>query len=260
MAIAVRGLKQRGKLFLAFGLAVLVSSFAVTTLVKAASGGAVQVYASADDASAVIESVSDGRSLSPIAEMTGAGGVKWFMVKTKTGNVGWIKASDSSAAKIDDHFRALPKDSASIGPIDAVPEATSATSRMGPITVPIKVYGTTAFVPVHFKKGNSTAAAYLALDTGAAQTVVSKRIAKDLRLSAIDSQRRWGVGGSVIADVAIVDVISVGGAALRDMPVTIHDLPVGQVVQGLLGFDFLGRFQMSIDAEKQVMVLTPRGK
>jgi len=260
MAIAVRGLKQRGRFFLAFALAILVSLFAVATLVNAASSGAVQVYASADDASQVIESVDDGRSLSPIAEMTGAGGVKWFMVKTKSGNVGWIKAGDNSAAKIDDHFRALPKDSVPIGSAGAVSEGISSTPKGGAITVPIKVLRSTVFVPVSFKHGNSTASAYLALDTGAGQTMISKRIAKDLRLFAIDSQRHFGVGGTVVADMAVVDMIRVGSAAIREMPVTIHDLGGGQGLEGLLGFDFLGRFQMSVDAEKQVLVLTPRGK
>src|SRR5690242_337353 len=111
MKIALHHSKQREKSLLASALAALVTLFAITTVVNAASSGEVQVFASADDASPVIESVSDGRSLALVAEMTGAGGVKWFMVKTKSGNVGWIKAGDVSAAKIDDHFRALPKDS-----------------------------------------------------------------------------------------------------------------------------------------------------
>jgi hypothetical protein len=260
MAIALRGSKQRGKFILAFALAALMSLSAVATFANAASSGEVQVFASADDASPVIESVSDGRALAPIAEMTGAGGVKWFMVKTKSGNVGWIKAGDVSAAKNDDHFRALPKDSATIGSAGAASEDISSTSKSGAITVPVKVLRSTVFVPVSFKHGNSTASAYLALDTGAGQTMISKRIAKDLRLFAIESQRHFGVGGTVVADMAVVDAVRVGSAVIRQMPVTIHDLSGGQGIEGLLGFDFLGRFQMSVDSEKQVLVLTPRGK
>lgn len=255
-----RGSKHRGKCFLLFALAALVSLSAVASSANAASSGEVQVHASADDASPVIESVSDGRSLSPIAEMTVAGGVKWFMVKTKSGNVGWIKAGDNSAAKIDDHFRALTKDSVPIGSVGAASEGIPSSSKSGAITVPVKVLRSTVFVPVSFKHGNSTASAYLALDTGAGQTMISKRIAKDLRLFAIESQRHFGVGGAVVADMAVVDFIRVGSAAIRDMPVTIHDLGAGQGLEGLLGFDFLGRFQMSVDAEKQVLVLTPRAK
>lgn len=260
MVIALPDSKHRRRIFLRFALAALVILSAVASLANGASSADVQVFANPDDTSPMIESVSDGRSLAPIAEMTGAGGVKWFMVKTKNGNVGWIKAGDVSATKIDDHFRALPKESAPIGSAGAVPEGISSTSKSGAITVPIKVFRSTVFVPVNFKHGNSTASAYLALDTGAGQTMISKRVAKNLRLFAIDSQRHFGVGGTVVADVAVVDVVRVGGAAIREMPVTIHDLTGGQGLEGLLGFDFLGRFQMSVDAEKQVMVLTPRGK
>src|SRR5258706_5562219 len=68
----------------------------------------VMVYTAADEYSPLIETVRDGGAFSPIGEMTGAGGAKWFMVKTKNGNVGWIMASDNvDAKKIDDHFRAL---------------------------------------------------------------------------------------------------------------------------------------------------------
>ena len=68
-----------------------------------AKSSEVMVYAAADESSLLIESVRDGGTLSPIAEMTGAGGSKWFMVKTRNGNVGWIKADDQTEArKIDD--------------------------------------------------------------------------------------------------------------------------------------------------------------
>lgn len=80
MATALQGSKHRRKFFLPFALAVLVSGFGGATLLSAASSGAVHVFAGADDAAPVIESVDDGRSLAPIAEMTGAGGVKWFKI------------------------------------------------------------------------------------------------------------------------------------------------------------------------------------
>ena len=34
-----------------------------------------------------------------MAEMTATGGLKWFMVKTSNGNIGWIKAGENNAAK-----------------------------------------------------------------------------------------------------------------------------------------------------------------
>ena len=59
----------------------------------------------------------------------------------------------------------------------------------GPITIPVKIDGPKIVVPVTFKNGNSSTTGYLAVDTGAAQTMVSKRIARDLRLLSMGSQK-----------------------------------------------------------------------
>lgn len=255
--------KSRGQRLLGAAVCTLASFWGGLTLAAdAASGppsGEVRVFSAADESSPIIEAVTDGRTLMPVAAMTGAGGLKWFMVKTKNGNVGWIKASDAIVGtKIDEHFRALPKDAVSIGSVSSALESTPPVAANGAITVPIRIYGRTVVVPVSFKNGNSTANAYLALDTGAGQTMVSRRVARDLRLLSIDSQRSIGIGGPVVTDVGVVDVVRVGQAALKNMRVSIHDLVVNLGYEGLLGFDFLGAFQMSVDSDKQVLVLTPR--
>lgn len=217
----------------------------------------VPIFASADESSVVIELNPAGNSLTPIAEMTGAGGSKWFMVKTKAGNIGWIKADTTGdVKKIDDHFRTLPRDTVSFTPASGTAASISTTPAAGAIKIPVKIHGPQVLVPVNFQNGNSTAAGYLILDTGAMQTMVSKRMARDLRLLSTDSQVRIGISGSMVADVGVVELVKVGSASLKNMRVTIHDLPSGS--EGLLGFDFLGRFQMSIDSEKQEMTLTPR--
>lgn len=227
----------------------------------AAQSGALQVFTSADESSPVIELVTDGRSLSPIAEMIGVGGLKWFMVKTGSGNVGWIKAANNvGAAKIDEHFRSLPKDSSLVGPASIAPEPASTTTATGAITIPVKIDHAKVVVPVTFRNGNSSSTGYLAVDTGASQTMISKRIARDLRLLSVGSQQRIGIGGAVVVDVGRVEAIRVGSAEVKNMHVSIHDRMIELGYEGLLGFDFLGRFQMSVDSEKQVMVLTPRAK
>lgn len=221
----------------------------------------VTVYATADESSALIETVRDGSALSPIAEMTGAGGVNWFMVKTRSGNVGWIKADENSEAKrMDSHFRSLPKDAVSVGPASSAPEAAGKTSTTGAVTIPIRMIGNAVVVPVTFSNANSSVTGNLLVDTGASQTVLSKRIASGLRLFAHDSQSRFGIGGSVKVDVSVVESIKVGAAEARNMGVTIHDFSPDPRYEGLLGFDFLGRFQMSVDAAKRVLVLMPHQK
>ena len=222
-----------------------------------------RLFAAADEHSEVIESIRDGSALAPIAEMYGAGGQKWFMVKSRAGNVGWIRASDNAAAKqVDDHFRALPKEIYAIGPAVSVdsndPASAAKTAPDGAVTIPVELHGNAVLVPVNFANGTSSTTANLLVDTGAGQTVLSKRTARDLGLLAVDSQARLGIGGAVRVDVAVVESVKVGGAELKNLPVSIHDFSPDPQIQGLLGFDFLGRFQMSVDSTKKVMVLTPK--
>jgi hypothetical protein len=224
-----------------------------------AQNSAAQIFAEADEASELIETVRDGTALSPVAEMTG-GGEKWFMVKTRNGNIGWIKATDNVATKkIDDHFRALPKEPLVFAPSAAADGAAKA-SASGVITIPVKINGPRVVVPVTFVLGNSSVTGNFAVDTGAMQTMMSKRMAQELRMYASGSGKSSGVGGEVTVDIGKVDSMRVGEAEAKDLQVSVHDFSKDPSVEGLLGFDFLGRYNMSVDSDKQVMVLTPRGK
>ncbi|HET9916054.1 MAG TPA: retropepsin-like aspartic protease [Candidatus Binatia bacterium] len=216
----------------------------------------VEVFSSAEETATVVETVSDGAALRPMAEMMGPGGAKWFMVKTPAGNVGWIKTGDNSAARqIDGHFRSLPKESTSIGPARNSPEGKSKIAAQGSITIPIQVRGRHIIVPVTF---NDSVTGNLVLDTGAGQTMISKRIANDLRLYSDGAGTRIGIGGAVSVATATIDVVRVGDADVKNLRVSIHDIPFNSFEEGLLGIDFLGRFQMSLDIEKGVLILAPR--
>ena len=103
-----------------------------------------------------------------------------------------------------------------------------------------------------------TESGWLVLDTGAGQTMISKRIANDLRLYSTGAGTRIGVGGAVSVPTATLDAVRVGDADVKNMRVSIHDLPFNAFEEGLLGMDFLGRFQMSLDIEKRVLILSPR--
>jgi hypothetical protein len=221
----------------------------------------VLVYAEANESSLLIETVREGDALSPMAEMTGGGGEKWFMVKTPSGNIGWIKAGDyTQARKADEHFRSLPKDLGVIVPLVGAAEAPGKPSASGAVTIPIRMYGNFAVVSVTLTNGNSRITGNLLVDTGASQTMVSKRIASGLRLFAHDNREGYGIGGFVRVDVSQVESIKVGAAEAKDMRVMIHDFSPDPRYEGLLGFDFLGRYQMSIDAAKQLMILAPHQK
>jgi predicted aspartyl protease len=235
-----------------FGVKVLAAS----SPPQPASGALVAVFSSADETAALIETVRDGTVLTPMVEMMGAGGVKWFLVKTPAGNVGWIRASENAAARqVDDHFRALPKESTSIAPAGNSPEAAAKPSAKGGTATPIQVRGRHIIVAVTF---NDSVTGNLVLDTGAGQTMISKRIANNLRLYSSGAGTRVGIGGAVSVSTATLDAIRVGEANVKNLRVSIHDLPFNAFEEGLLGMDFLGRFQMSVDMEKQVLILLPR--
>ena len=60
-------------------------AWAASSLQTSPEQTVVDVFITPDESSLVIESLTDGQSLSPMAEMTAAGGLKWFMVKTSNG-------------------------------------------------------------------------------------------------------------------------------------------------------------------------------
>jgi predicted aspartyl protease len=232
-------------------------AYAASSPPNVAQNVEVKVFSAPDEFSTLVEAVRDGESFSPMGETIGPGGLKWFMVKTREGNVGWIKADDNPAIrKIDGHFRSLRNEATVIEPGSAPASTTSSkTSAGGAIVIPVKILAGHAIVPVTF---NNSITANLMVDTGASRTMVSKRVARDLRLYSMGSGTGYGVGGRVTLGIGRVESIKVGEVEVQNMPVSIHDFSPDPSYEGLLGVDFLGRFHMSLDSAKQVMVLTPR--
>jgi hypothetical protein len=221
----------------------------------AAENSETRILATPDESSLVIESIKDGESLLPLAEMTGPGGLKWFMVKTRNGNVGWTKAGDTKSAKgVEAHFRSLPNETSVIRS-SSRPEAASKTSTNGAIVIPVIIRGSKVIVSVTF---NDSIAANLLLDTGASQTMISTRTARDLRLHSTGSGKGYGIGGYVTVSTARIDSVKIGEVEMRNIPVMIHDFSPDPSYEGLLGFDLLSQFHMSLDLQKAVLVLTPR--
>jgi predicted aspartyl protease len=214
-----------------------------------------QLFATPDESSLLVESVKDGQSLLPLAEMTGTGGFKWFMVKTGNGNVGWIKAGDNTAAKrVEGHFRSLPNE-VSVIRSSSKPESASKLSTKSGIAIPVSIRGSKVIVSVTF---NDSVAANLLLDTGASRTLISTRTARALRLHPTGSGTGYGIGGYVTVSTARVDSIKIGEVETRNALVMIHDFSPDPSYEGLLGFDVLSQFHMSLDLQKAVLVLTPR--
>lgn len=217
---------------------------------ESAPAARIDVYAGPDDASAPIATLAADERLIPIAESQGTDALTWYLIKTKNGVVGWIKQSDhAEAKKVASFFRALRRDT----PVVA---ASSAPARpTGPVTVPIQMAGRSVIVPVTL---NGTLSAALLLDTGASMTMISHRVANSLSLLTSRSGVLAGIGGTIRAKIARIDSVKVGAAEVTDLSVSIHDLSRNPTIDGLLGMDFLGRFQVSVDPAKQLLVLVPR--
>jgi predicted aspartyl protease len=105
---------------------------------------------------------------------------------------------------------------------------------------------------------NNNTAANLLLDTGASRTMISSRIARNLRLQAIGSGRGYGIGGVVTVSTARIESVRLGEVEMQNLLVMIHDFSPDPNYEGLLGFDFLSQFHMSLDLQKAMLVLTPR--
>ena len=99
----------------------------------------------------------------------------------------------------------------------------------------------------------------LLLDTGASVTTINPRALAQLGVSSRDAVRGSirGVTGQADTLFVMVSSIDVNGAKAGPHPCGAHDVDLGQG-DGLLGRDYLDRFQVSIDNQAGIVTLTPR--
>lgn len=215
----------------------------------------IRLFGAPDESAQLLQSIKKGEVLSPVAETKGAGGAKWYLVRTESGSVGWLKGDDSEQSKkLADFFRSLPDETRPSRSI-SLPEPPSGSLPRGTIVVPVEAAGSAVIVPVIL---NRSLRAYLMLDTGATGTLVSRRIASNLGLPKIGSTKVFTVGGPVTRPIARLRSLKVGEAEVQNLVVLIHDFHPHPRIEGLLGMDFLRRFHVSLDSRKQLLVLNPR--
>lgn len=106
---------------------------------------------------------------------------------------------------------------------------------------------------------NDSGSVRLLLDTGASVTTINPRLLAQLGVSSRDAVRGSirGVTGSADTLFVTVNSIDVHGAKAGPIRVVAHDVELGQA-DGLLGRDYLDRFQVSIDNQAGIVTLTPR--
>ena len=117
-------------------------------------------------------------------------------------------------------------------------------------------------VPVHI---NGKGPYDFVLDTGAGNTVVTPKLAKEIGLEAkpVHGIAR-GVGGDVQLELAAAETLSVGDSKISNTQVVVLDLskvsPKGKLIEhGIIGYDFLKNFETVIDyPQKQFSFIDER--
>lgn len=106
---------------------------------------------------------------------------------------------------------------------------------------------------------NDTRTAHFVVDTGASLCVISPEVAADLgvrpgpRAETVPMQV---VGGVTAGPRVSLASVRTGGAEAEDVAAVIH--AIGPGIDGLLGNSFLGRFTVTLDPDKGVLLLRPR--
>ncbi len=95
------------------------------------------------------------------------------------------------------------------------------------------------------------------VDTGASMTVISRALAKKLKIARKDTARGLGAGGAVAFKIGEVGALSVGDARLEKLQVAIGDVGAIGPTDGILGFNFLREFRITIDYKAKTLALAP---
>ncbi|HWO40289.1 MAG TPA: aspartyl protease family protein [Candidatus Eisenbacteria bacterium] len=220
-----------------------------------ADAGSIVIHLGPDESSPPAGFLKRGESATPIAESIGPQGLRWYLIESRRGVIGWVKKADADTiADVEKAFRPVPPPT--VTELAMAHSASVAAESENAIRIPVKMNGTSVIVPVTL---NRRIKALLALDTGATTTMISRRIAKDLGLRT-DGPRivAMTVSGPMSMPMARVGSLKVGEAEVHNLTVTVHDLMPTARVDGLLGLDFLSRFHLSIDSKNQIITLAPR--
>jgi predicted aspartyl protease len=215
-----------------------------------AAAGQIQLRGAPDDAATEIESVQGGEIGNPLAESIGAGGVRWYLVKTKNGAHGWVKGSDLEAAQLENFLRSLPQP-----PLFIPSEIALSAGAQKTVIVPVHMTGTAVIVPVTLNRRVQT---HMILDTGASLTVLSRQVAAQLNLQAGSYTTILTANGVIRVPLAHLNSLHVSDAAATDLTVAIHDFSPNPHIGGLLGLDYLSRFHTSLDSRRNRLTLAPR--
>ncbi|HEY3065047.1 MAG TPA: retropepsin-like aspartic protease [Methylomirabilota bacterium] len=137
----------------------------------------------------------------------------------------------------------------------------SSTPLAAPTEVPIQIVNNVPRVAARIN--GSPQVAFLIVDTGAAATILSPRLADRLGIVVPAQAPRRNiqiVGGQMVPVVrTVVSMIQIGAAVVENLEVGVYDaVPTEPTVDGILGGDVLHRFTVTLDHASRRMLLAPR--
>ena len=105
---------------------------------------------------------------------------------------------------------------------------------------------------------NEKTAAKFVVDTGASYTTISQAMAQQLGLNPTNASTvipLQTANGVIEAPLVSVGSLAVGGFALKDLTVVVHDVFPDPNIAGLLGLNFLSQFHLGIDSKNGILYL-----
>lgn len=164
----------------------------------------------------------------------------------------WSRADQSDAEGLQ---RCVREQLADAPEVRAFQAGTIAPTS-GPSTVPLRSAGATLLVGVSINGSQAT----LILDTGAALTLISPRLAERAGVALLTGGSKMlatVVGGRrVEIPLARARSLGVGAAVVENLQVGVYDaLPGRDGIDGLLGANFLDHFKVTIDRQNRRLSL-----
>lgn len=101
------------------------------------------------------------------------------------------------------------------------------------------------------------------VDTGASGTVVEKRAVRELGLKEVETSLSRGADGDAVGSLVRIDSLKVGGVEFSDISAHTMDDPdsresLGEGFSGILGFNVLSRFKLTIDYPRRKVTFQRR--